>query len=60
MDRQESFDTLQLHNHAILDKHVDPITAIEMYGLVQNRQRNLSLESQAGQRKFVTETLLIC
>jgi hypothetical protein len=59
MDRQHMFKAFDLKDQNLLDDQVQPVTAVQFHALVLDRKRNLPLESDSSQMKFVAKTFLV-
>jgi hypothetical protein len=59
MDGLKSFDRLQLCDHPDFDDNIQPITAIQSHGLVNDRKRNLPFERDARGRELEAKTFFV-
>ena len=59
MNRKDTFNALQFEYHNILDDQIKAITTIKRNSFVNDRNCNLSLESQSAQVQLMTKTLFV-
>jgi len=59
VDGQHIFDTLKLKNQFILNDYVQTVATIEIYALVADRKRHLSLECDTAEMQLVTKALFV-
>jgi hypothetical protein len=59
VDRQQSFDGFQFKDEPVIDDNVNPISTIQSYVLVRDRQRDLALKTDLLLSKFITQAFLI-
>lgn len=60
VDWQYGFDRFQFHNQLIFDYDIYSISHIQSYFFVNDGQRQLLLECQTFQLKFITQTFFVC
>jgi hypothetical protein len=59
MDRQHFFDGFELNHNQVFDNHIHPVAAIKLDSLVDDWQRNLSLDPKLLLNHLVSHALLV-
>ena len=60
MDRQQSLDSFDFNNQVAFEDDIQPIPAIQLNALIEDRQRHLSGKWDAGLPQLQTETFFVC
>ena len=59
MNGHKGCDTLYFDNYQVLDDEVEPIAAIEVHRLVDERKGLLPFEASSGREELITQTRLV-
>jgi hypothetical protein len=59
MNRQHMFNGFNLNNHGIFDKEIQPVAAVQLNTLVNDRKRCLAFKAQTGLRQLIAETFFV-